>query len=65
MPRFWRDAHGSTGCARYRSVETDVRAETLEAAADLLTLRRDAIWVIDGTEAVELTTKHSARPQLE
>jgi len=46
-------------------VETDVRAETLEAAADLLALRRDAIWVIDGTEAVELTTKHSARPQLE
>ena len=28
--------------------ETDVRAETLQAAAELLTLRRDAIRMIDG-----------------
>ena len=28
--------------------ETDVKAETLEAAAEVLTLRRDAIRVIDG-----------------
>ncbi len=32
----------------YAAGETDVRAETLEAAAELLTLRRDAIRVIDG-----------------
>ncbi len=28
--------------------ETDVRAETLEAAASLLVLRRDTLWLIDG-----------------
>ena len=32
----------------YAAGETDVRAETLEAAAELLTLRRDATRVIDG-----------------
>lgn len=31
--------------------KTEVRAETLEAAAELLTLRRDAIRVIDGEGA--------------
>jgi hypothetical protein len=32
----------------YAAGETDVRTETLEPAAELLTLRRDAILVIDG-----------------
>ncbi len=32
----------------YAAGETDVRAETLQAAAELLTLRRDAIRMIDG-----------------
>ena len=32
----------------YAAGETDVRAETLAAAAELLTLRRDAIRLIDG-----------------
>jgi hypothetical protein len=33
----------------YAAGETEVRAETLQAAAELLTLRRDAIRIIDGT----------------
>ncbi len=32
----------------YQAGETDVRAETLEAAASLLVLRRDTLWLIDG-----------------
>ncbi len=32
----------------YQAGETDVRAETLEAAASLLVLRRDTFWLIDG-----------------
>ncbi len=32
----------------YAAGEMDVRAETLQAAAELLTLRRDAIRLIDG-----------------
>lgn len=32
----------------YQAGETDVRAETLEAAASLLVLRRDTLWIIDG-----------------
>ena len=32
-----------------RAAETQVRAETLQAASELLTLRRDAIQMIDGT----------------
>jgi hypothetical protein len=34
--------------------ETDVSAATLEAAAELLTLRRDAIRLIDGEEEARL-----------
>ncbi len=36
----------------YATGEADVRAETLEAAAEVLTLRRDAIRVIDGAGEV-------------
>ena len=32
----------------YQAGETDVRAETLSAAASLLVLRRDTLWLIDG-----------------
>src|SRR5438876_2619340 len=32
----------------YQAGETDVRAETLEAAASLLVLRRNTLWLIDG-----------------
>lgn len=49
----------------YEAGETDVRAETLQAAAELLTLRRDAIRVIDGAgEASALLPlrQHPERP---
>ncbi len=32
----------------HQAGETDVRAETLEAAASLLVLRRDTFWIVDG-----------------
>src|SRR5213082_1024706 len=32
----------------YEASETNVRAETLEKAAELLVLRRDTLWIIDG-----------------
>src|SRR5436309_7674687 len=32
----------------YQAVEPDVRAETLELAAQLLVLRHDTLWIIDG-----------------
>jgi hypothetical protein len=41
----------------YAQGETDVRAETLKEAAELLTLRRDAIRLIDGDGVSEA---HSA-----
>lgn len=37
----------------YAAGETDVTAQTLEAAAELLTLRHDTIRVIDRDEAKE------------
>src|SRR6266478_5455922 len=40
--------------------ETNVRAETLQAAAELLTLRRDAIWMID--EAGPSGERHRSDP---
>jgi hypothetical protein len=40
----------------YAAGETDVTAQTLEAAAELLTLGRDAIRVIDRDEAKEPPT---------
>ncbi len=32
----------------YQTGEPDVRAETLELAAQLLVLRHDTLWIIDG-----------------
>jgi hypothetical protein len=42
--------------------ETDVSAATLEAAADLLTLRRDAIQVIDGEPGEERKPDDAGKP---
>ena len=36
----------------YQAGDTDVRAETLQAAAELLVLRRDTLWLIEGAGPV-------------
>jgi hypothetical protein len=46
----------------YQAGETDVRAETLQAAAELLTLRRDTIRMIDGAgPSVEVHSPEQAQ----
>ena len=47
----------------YAAGETDVRVETLQAAAELLTLRRDAIRMIDGAGKADAMPKPAAAEQ--
>jgi len=48
----------------YQAGETDVSAETLEKAAELLTLGRDIIWLIDGAgPAVEIPRSDTAEQE--
>jgi len=47
----------------YQAGETDVRAETLEKAAELLVLRRDTLRIIDGAgPSVEVSRPDGAEP---
>jgi hypothetical protein len=47
----------------YQAGETDVRAETLEKAAELLVLRRDTLRIIDGAgPSVEVSRPDEAEP---
>ena len=45
----------------YQAGETDVRAERLQLAAELLVLRRDTLWIIDGVgPSVEISEMRDA-----
>jgi AAA domain len=47
----------------YEASETNVRPETLEKAAELLVLRRDTLWIIDGAGPVSDATQSDSTGQ--